>query len=325
MSRYKTIFVSIAAFNEADLYATIRNAKITARHPERIFFGVFYHQTNGVFKDLEELSNVMVSKHAEPYMLGVGASRSIANKHYNNEDYYLQIDAHTIFDYHWDELLINGFEEIKKSGIEKPVISCYLPDWTMDERGDITLSPDTGQTASLVWDYDQMRNSFWNIPIMSTKEVDWYSNKESFYQHYGIAAHFIFAQGEFCKELVPDKELMFYGEEPTLALRAFDAGYKIFVTRNTYLWHKNKILSYNPSYDRINFSPDRKDLKDEALEKDRKSLNRTRQILCGELLGPWGASTLESLNEYQRLSKINFKDFYDNMRQKSSDGVLWYE
>lgn len=320
--KHKTIFVSLASFNEEDLLSTMQNAIATARYPNRIKFGVFYHNTENQFEDLSMYTGrVHVSK--SKTMLGVGLSRSLANQFYSNEDYYLQIDAHTIFDNWWDQRLIEELEVIKKT-VDKPVISYYLPSWFRLEDDSVELEKRTFN-STLVWDHDQMNTSYWDIPIMNTSPVDWSKEQNVFKRHYGIAAQFIFADGNFCQEMLPDEQIMFYGEEPTLALRCFAAGYKIFVTMNSYMWHKNKIISKNPKNDRFTYEPEDAELRSQYQAFKANGLSRTRKILTGEILGIWGAPTKEVLDQYELEAEFNFKKFYQNMTNREDDGVLWYE
>ena len=41
-----------------------------------------------------------------------------------DEDYFLQIDSHTIFEKNWDDYLLNYIKTIKRI-IDKPIISAY--------------------------------------------------------------------------------------------------------------------------------------------------------------------------------------------------------
>lgn len=300
------------------------NALGTARHPERIYFGVYYHDTDGQFDLIERFNNVSCNKISYKGMLGVGFARSIANQFYNNQDYYLQIDAHTIFDNWWDYRLINELEQIRNFGIEKPVISYYLPDWIRNPDRSISLPVKTEWQQTLVWDYDHMQSIYSDVPIMKTDYVDWMSEPNHFKQHYGIAAQFIFTDGAFCKELAPDHQILFYGEEPTLALRAYSSGYSIFVTRKAHLWHKNKMLSYTDDRDRINFVSEDIDIQRKYEARKAYGLNKTKDILLGNYFGYWGATDSDKLAQYELDAKINFNEFYQNMR-KISEGVLWYE
>lgn len=299
------------------------NALGTAKHPERIYFGIFYHDTSKKFENIERFKNLNCTKFSYPGMLGVGFSRAMANGFYNNEDYYLQIDAHTIFDNWWDHRLITELEEIRNSVDNvKPVISFYLPHWIRNDDRTISLDKDYVLQQTLVWDYDHMKNEYSDIPIMKTERVEWEKEKHPFKRHYGISAHFIFADGSFCRDFVPDHQILFYGEEPTLALRVFAAKYSVYVTKKAHLWHKNKMLSSNKNNDRIEFKPD-KDVAAKYLTRKAHGLNKTKDILTGKYLGYWGADSLETLQQYQNEANISFPGFYKNM-ENISDGKLWY-
>lgn len=319
MFDHHKIFVSITAFNEPDILFTIQNAIKTARYPGRINFGLLYHNTNNDFFDLSQHPNVRFIRTDHDKMLGVGLSRQLVNSLYLNEEYYLQIDAHTIFDTWWDERLINNFWKIKNSGIEKPIITQYAPPWYR-QNGEIVLDKINANSSRLpVYDNNFAEDA--EIPLMSTIDADWKS--DTFHEHYGISAHFIFTSGNFCLEINPDPQILFYGEEPTLALRAWTRGYRMFAIRVPALWHKtkvgdnpagNNILDTLDPNDRANFNSADKYLSEIYYINLRRGIEKTRSILTGEILGHWGAPTIEDLKAYEQAADVSFKKFYEYLQ-----------
>ena len=64
-----------------------------------------------------------------------GPSRSLVQKYYNDETYYMQLDSHHRFAQGWDRALVKHLEGLRRS-TKKPVISQYLnnygANWTSD-------------------------------------------------------------------------------------------------------------------------------------------------------------------------------------------------
>ena len=58
---------------------------------------------------------------------GAGYARSIAMSQYGGEDYYLQIDSHTIFEKNWDIECIDQHNSAKLIARNDKVILSYFP------------------------------------------------------------------------------------------------------------------------------------------------------------------------------------------------------
>lgn len=303
----KTIFISISAYNEIDLLDTVNNCLENAKYPERINIGIWNHN-NGIESTSINIKNIKVINAQYQTLLGVGLSRMNAISLYDSEDYFFQIDGHMMFDKYWDEKIINNFENIKLK-CDKPIISTYTPWWSRNEDGSINYyNPENeAQCSPMEYDHDILNEFF---PKQKTYGVDW--SKAEYYEHYGISAHFLFAEKSFIYDIAPDPFIMFSGEEPTTAVRAWTRGYKIFSIKPAIAWHKNKMHGFNHAFDRLKYHGDIF-LYEHYLRKNKISLNRTKDILTGKIIGYWGAASLELLKEYELYAKINFNKFYEKI------------
>lgn len=304
----KTIFIGIAAYNEPDIINTISNCFENAKYPDRINIGVL-NIRNGMSQIDIDFKNVKVINAEYKSMLGVGISRMNTLSLYDGEDYYLQIDAHMLFDKNWDEIIINSFENIKLK-YDKPIISTYTPWWSRNEDETINFySPEnTAVCSPMTYDYEILNEGF---PKQKTYPVDW--NSSEYYEHYGISAHFLFSSSDFIYDILPDPFLMFSGEEPTTAIRAWTRGYRMFVIKNPIAWHKNKFHGVNHKFDRLTYNGD-DELFNHYQRKDKKALKRTKDILTGQLFGYWGSPNLELLQDYEKHAKIDFNEFYRQLK-----------
>lgn len=302
----KTTFVGIAAYNEYDLEQTIYNCLDNSVNPDSLRFGVWSHYNNGNLPKLK-IKNVRYINTDYPTLLGVGHARLNTLALYDGEDYYLQIDSHMLFDKDWDSYLIDSFEELKKTN-ESPLITTYTPWWSKNEDGSINYySPENNRNCSKMV-YDDILDS--NFPRQKTIPVEWKDNNSI--EHYGFSAHFAFSDAKVIYEVMPDPYLMFYGEEPTTAVRLWTRGYKIFAIKKAVAWHKNKGHGFiDESDSRVHNG--KKELYDHYLRKTKYSLSRTRDILTGKNIGYWGASSLEQLHNYEVSAKIDFKEFYSRL------------
>jgi hypothetical protein len=140
--------------------------------------------------------------------------------------------------------------------------------------------------------------------------VDW--SGIDYFEHYFISAHFLFADKRFISEIMPDPLLLFGGEEVTTSVRAWTRGYKIFTISNPIAWHLNKWDGQMFKKDFRKIPADRPGVK-KFYDKEHLGKIRTRDILLGNIVGYWGAKDLDSLNQYQLLSGINFEEIYKNI------------
>lgn len=311
MNKDKTIFISIAAYNEIYIEQTIESALLMAKYPERLRFGVFSLNSDNRIPSLSQFKNTKLITAQHPDLLGVCNSRIGAIFLYDNEDFYMQIDAHMLFDRNWDDILVNSYYTIvKETNCKTPLITTQTAWWVNEENNKIlNYNPDNSlRHCALVYDKDSHLKS--DFPLWAIGQH--VQDNEKYQEHFGFSAHFAFTSSSFIFDVMPDSSIYFYGEEQTTALRAWTRGYRMFILPYNIVWHYNKgiktkdnKLSHKHIYknDRILEIRDSK-------EKEKRSLKRTRKILTGEILGYWGSPTKELLEEYQKKLDFDFKEFY---------------
>ncbi len=304
----KTIFIAIGSYNESYLEQTVENCIKMAKHPDRLVFGIWAHNNDGVMPDMSKFNNIKMITAQYPTLLGVCPARIAALFMYNNEDYYLQLDAHMLFQKDWDEVLINSYENIKeKEKCELPLITTYVPWWANDEDDKILYYSPNSSQKSYPMKYAEDGYTRAPVPVQDGFMVDW-TDKE-YYEHYGLSAHFLFTSGSFVYEILPDIQMMFFGEEMTTALRAWTRGYRIFCIPDPIVWHYNKGAGKLYKHDRWVTQGDQYLFQD-WVEKQERSHLKTRDILTGKILGYWGAPTLDLLRAYEKAASISFEDWY---------------
>ena len=130
-SNKNLIFIALASYPDNECVQTIINAFETAMYPERICFGVFqqHNISDGDCTDFDKYLNcdinygvihplcgrfwqIKIARIEYSKAKGPMYGRYRAELFYENEDYLLQIDAHTRFTPHWDNILIDMFERI---------------------------------------------------------------------------------------------------------------------------------------------------------------------------------------------------------------------
>jgi hypothetical protein len=128
----QTIFVVIHSFRDSLIVETINNLFSNAKEPMRIFVSAaisLYPSEDGeIAKQLKSIDEnklypnteiELVRSHGGPdidsdkhNVWKFGALRKIAEKKYNNQDFYMIVDSSSNFDPHWDDILIKEWQTV---------------------------------------------------------------------------------------------------------------------------------------------------------------------------------------------------------------------
>lgn len=297
-----TIFIQIAAYRDPQLPLTIKDCIRKAFCPENLRFGIArqFKEEDG-FDDLSEFVGDQRFKVLNiPFEQARGACwarNRIQEELFAGEDFTLQIDSHMRFERGWDFFLVSTLKKLQSEGVKKPLLTSYaavleLDKWPYEERKPPTrmyfdkFTPE-GVVFFLFEDIPNWRGLADPVP-------------SRFY-----SAHFAFTLGSFCREVPHDPNLYFHGEEISIAVRAFTAGYDLFHPHRTVIYHE---------YTR-NGRPKQWDDDKSWTEKNAKSLARNRRLLgvdgegdrdCEERVGKFGLGRERSLRDYERYAGILF-------------------
>ena len=226
-----TIFISIASYKDDELIHTIKDILSNAQYPDNLRFGICF-QDDDIHK-LDEYVNdkrfKIINIHFSETK-GCCWARSIIQHLYNNETYTLQLDSHHKFVKNWDTLLIDMYLDLKKDGVDKPLITTYLPSYNpLNDPQDRIMCP-----WSMKLDKVIENNILLFIPdyIMNHKELTKPIKGDFF------SGHFAFSHGNFCKEIPYDDTLYFIGEEINISLRSYTHGYEIYYPHILIAWHE---------------------------------------------------------------------------------------
>ncbi|MDB5710429.1 MAG: hypothetical protein JWL96_2499 [Sphingomonas bacterium] len=286
-----TIFVSIAAYRDHDLGATLRDCIAKARWPDALRFGVCwqYAADETPPPDLGRKRMRLISL---PWYESRGAcwARAELMKLYDGEDWFLQLDSHHRFAQGWDALLL---DQAERSGSALPLLTTYGAPFTPGEplapgeptaiklycfRGDGT--PSTG-----VWIRPDFADRAAPVPARY------------------LSAHLLFAPGRFVADVPYDPELYFYGEEITLAIRAFTHGYDLLHPSRHVLWHQDPRRLTPLHWDDHVAG---QGVAVTAAERDAASLAKVARFLHHRPIGPFACGTARSFADYEAYSGLDF-------------------
>ena len=304
-----TIFISIASYRDPELERTIHSALDNAVNPQDLHFGVMLQEFEKFAPDLSWVPNLTLKTMHPKLARGAGYARSQIVPMYSGQDYFLQIDSHTIFEKNWDQLCIDQYKKAQEISKNNKIILSYFPP-------PFYVEPD--KKISII------KNSKTQLPYatkqkpMLTKRGEWtaervkLSNKNLPEESTTILAGFVFAAGELIQEVPYDPEISFFGEELCFAIRAWTRGWDIYSPCVTIVYHFYVREGYSKVWKDRNLR--------EISWKELELLSKQKQkrVLCGIEGGIWGAGSTRTIAEYEKLTGLDFKKMYN----PSSDTIV---
>ena len=286
-----TIFISVAAYREFDLPRTLADCFAMAADPDQLRVCVCWQhgpdESLGQFATDPRLDVIPV-----PYQdsQGVCWARHQIQRRYGGEAYFLQIDGHHRFAPGWDLTLIDMLEQLRREGVQKPVLTGYVPafDPGNDPAGRVREVWGTGfdrfEPAGVVF----MKPFV--IPA-ATRPVP-----ARFW-----SAHFSFSDGHFNDDVVVNPEAYFHSEEIVMGVRAWTHGYDLFTPQVTVLWHeytrRGRICHWDDHNDWT-----RRHTRAVADYRRLFGVDGTPR----ETPATYGFGTVRSLHDYERFAGIEF-------------------
>jgi hypothetical protein len=134
-----TIFVSIAAYRDPQLAATLDDCLAKARWPERLRFGICW-QHGPEEESLECFTDPVFRVIDVDWRDSQGAcwARAEVMRLWRQERWFLQLDAHHRFVPDWDEELL---AQAAATGSRKPILTTYLGPFDPEDPSSFTAEP----------------------------------------------------------------------------------------------------------------------------------------------------------------------------------------
>jgi len=325
------IFISIASYQDPLLKNTIEDAFEKALNKESLVFGICDQSDDPLNISQFSYADQIRYEHVETiFSRGPCWARARIQELFQDEDFYLQIDSHTLFEERWDQILIDALYEIKNLGKnseyhQKPFLTGYPRGFEFNEElqayerhtADKNILPIGYRKDSLF-----MRDRF-------SRQIGLRTNKQGFAHGYLLAAGCLFSEGKMIREVPYDQYFYFYGEELSLMLRLFTHGYSAFHVSDLPIFHlyinhetNKRLLHWSPEEDQ------KRSIKWHELEK--KSIERLSDLVLGSPLNGYGLGSVRTLEEYKILSGIDIinKVIVDEARATTSEffeKVNWKE
>jgi len=233
----KTIFISIASYRDLYCSRTLESIYENSKYPNNIYVGLCIQNND------EDEDCLIKNKNLKKYMKNVSVirlkayeakgptwARYLCTTLFNNQDYFFQIDSHTLFDKDWDFKCMKMIDEIKtNTGSKDVVISHYPPSYEDHNNKNINKKIVT----SICRGFFNDRNM---ISFMGAENVDMTNH---YVKTPYIAAGMFFCEGKCLKDVPYDPNLpnLFVGEEILHSARIWTSGYDIYSPTEVVIYH----------------------------------------------------------------------------------------
>lgn len=243
-NKMKSIFVAIASLDDNELVPTVLNAFEAAENPDRVFVGVsllakekwrakdFIKETKKFSKNIRFESFKLDKK--TWHMLTVGNGRQRAMDLYKNEDYFLQVDSHTLFAKNWDSHLISMHKDaVDFVKNDKVVLTAYAGYYDYSDSGERQFRDPRRETVENGWLhfphfvsglYYHGSIPKWDlVPPQRMKHM----GHHKFLPVIKFNANFAFSSGDFVKSSGLYVDAQFFEEEVLQTLNLIRLGYTL--------------------------------------------------------------------------------------------------
>lgn len=304
-----SIFISIVSYRDTELVPTIKSLIDNAKNPDSLHFGIVSQDLKNKHPDLSFVKNLSYIKMDSREARGAGYARKIAMDLYKGEQYFLQVDSHMRAGENWDSEMIGMyFTSCTMAKTEKVILSQFPAPYEVHTDGKIFYPKNHEE----LWDrpsWSKVHNRDHGAWSAQRQEIEDLSKP---HLSHTVLAGYLFAPGNFVKEIPSDERISFMGEELCIAIRSYTRGWSIYAPNKMLLWHYYKRNRSPKVWDQVEDM--KRPLKWIEMEMDSKRVQRN--VLLGTEQGIYGIEDLDKFWEYQKLIGINFAYFYQNEMDK---------
>lgn len=299
------IFVSIASYRDPLLATTIKDALENAAYPDRIVFGVVDQSySNEKYEVPIELRSQVRYVGIDPGdARGACWARSLCMSLYSGEEWFLQIDAHTLFSPGWDSYMVENLALCYQRS-NKPVLTGFPNAFNMVNGVPKRLGRNNSIITTVVHPDGFYQNDTHCLHIRSIT-ADSHTPIRAFHAVGG----YIFTSGRIVSEIPYDPNFYFEGEESGYSLRLYTHGWDVFHAANSPLFHLYDTADSYIGGEQIRRMRHRNDDTVRA-EKwqvlDTRSKGRLGQLINGKDLGIYSLGVYRTLAEYTDFCGVDY-------------------
>jgi hypothetical protein len=283
------IYVQIPAYRDLELIPTVTDLLGQARNPKDLTVGIawqFGPGEEGMGQALRQLPGVQVLGITAAESQGCNWARQLLQERWDGQEYTLFLDSHHRFVPDWDESLLRMYRGLRESGVERPILTSYLP----------AYDPVTDPAGRIETVYRMtVAERYWRMPfqLVGHPVRDWRRLTSPTAAGY-VSLHMLFAEGRFNEQVPFDPGVYFFADEVAVALRAYTHGYDLFHPHVVLGWHL---------YDRRTRTTHWADHPDWGA-RNQVSIERLRQLFSGTLMDEYALGTVRTISAYESYAQV---------------------
>jgi hypothetical protein len=237
-----TIFISIASFRDKLCPTTLSSIFKNAEFPFNIFVGVYQQNAKDdidctEFPEYNIYSNqIKIQRVPHTDAKGPVTARYYCSLMANNQDFFMQIDSHSLFSKNWDTKLINMNNLLEKKNNNKRNILSHYPKCYLEYDKDV-LNKDG---LSFV---PRVTRAFFNergmISYMGSEYIKVKQDITGLVETAFLTGGFLFARMSVIEYVPydPDLDYLFIGEEILHSARCWTSGFNIYTPNENVVYH----------------------------------------------------------------------------------------
>ena len=236
------IYVQIPAYRDTELSQTLLSLYGRAECPQRLRVRVLWQHgpDEQLLPQLEALPNLEIEAVPAAQSKGCNWARRKLQEGWGGEPLTLLLDSHHRFVNGWDRLAVSMMEQLGRAGIERPMLTAYLPGYEPGAFNRRRRQP------YKIYPYERdggLLTRLTSYPINNWPELQ-RPVKADF-----VSLHFILADGRFNRDVPMDPAVYFFGDEVHTSLRAHEQGYRFFHPHRILGWHAYERSSRRPHWE----------------------------------------------------------------------------
>jgi hypothetical protein len=299
-----TIFISIASYRDVVCNSTLKSIYSMAKNPKNVYCGIVQQNNDDedddcLLKSTDSIlmDNIVIMRLKHYEAKGPCYARYLASTLWSGQEYFIQIDSHTVFVKDWDTKCINMMKRLEEQlGHKKAVISHYPK--SIQSVGDNKPTEVTRMCQSFFNERDMI--SFLGAGITE-------SNNE-FYETPYVAGGFLLSKYTILSDVPydPNLDFLFVGEEIGHSIRIWTSGYNIYTPSENIVYHEYERKGKPKVWD------DNKYTDDDAFEKIKKMIglesNKDLSESIKYNIDKYGLGKERTLEQYYEFSGIDLKN-----------------
>jgi len=297
-----TIFINIASYRDPELGLTVKDCYEKSKNPENLFFSVVSDANDYEHSYLSFIPTSQISyiKRNTSEASGVCSARSLAMVGSSEFEYVLLIDSHSRFMKFWDEDILGMYKKSQSFYGKKIIITNFPPGYGIDEYTKKYVFDNNKKITSVSPMYDEINK----ILVSKINQNYIQENTEYGDEHFAFVGCSTF-MSSYVSNLIPyDPNVYFFGEEPSMSLRAYTLGIKSIVPTKNYMYTRYKMES--DGVDSVNNWHGRDIGHENRFLLEKMSNARLKMVFQGDKsLGVFGIGSTDLWSEWQSLTGID--------------------